>query len=577
MIRSVAILCLAIAMLVAVESAPAAVYTVTKTADTSDGTCDADCSLREAITAANATADNDVIVFSLPLFSSPQTITLSGTELVVAANGTLTIYGTGANRLTISGNNTSRILATGANVVVNIHGLRFTGGNGAGTLNTGRGGAIYNVGGTMVLTDSVLTSNSAANGGAMNNAASTGPAVNANLTIVNCVVSNNSSTSSGAALQNFSTSTVHMRNTTVNNNTSSGTGIASAFQANGSVTITNSTFSGNSSPGGTGGGIYYNGTSLIVTNSTFAFNTAGVGGGGVHRTGTNPTANFRNSIIAYNSGAAANVDAFGLITSHGSNIIGTVGTSTGWVAADQQNVDPLLSPLGFHGGSGMTHFPLAASTAINMGDNCVINATCAAGNPPVAVNIDERGVTRPFGASVGVGAVEASGEYYALLPSSTAGVPYNFTVVPANGVFTYSVNSGSLGGLTLGGSSPTTVTGTAPAAGSFNALVHITGTPGQTFHNYRVHVLADPNLRSITGRVVGNSGEPISRAYVTLTGLNGGTYTTTTSGFGYFRIDGVPAGLTGTLTTSSKKGVAFDPIVITVSDVIEGLVITAQP
>ncbi len=42
-------------------------------------------------------------------------------------------------------------------------------------------------------------------------------------------------------------------------------------------------------------------------------------------------------------------------------------------------------------------------------------------------------------------------------------------------------------------------------------------------------------------------------------------------------MDGVPAGLTGTITVSSKKGVTFDPIVITVSDVIEGRGIAAQP
>ncbi|MBA3350967.1 MAG: hypothetical protein H0U23_00830 [Blastocatellia bacterium] len=53
--------------------------------------------------------------------------------------------------------------------------------------------------------------------------------------------------------------------------------------------------------------------------------------------------------------------------------------------------------------------------------------------------------------------------------------------------------------------------------------------------------------------------------------------TAITNGFGYFRMDGVPAGLTGTITVSSKKGVTFDPIVITVSDVIEGRGIAAQP
>ena len=41
--------------------AQAATFTVTKTADTNDGACDADCSLREAIIAANAAVGADVI------------------------------------------------------------------------------------------------------------------------------------------------------------------------------------------------------------------------------------------------------------------------------------------------------------------------------------------------------------------------------------------------------------------------------------------------------------------------------------------------------------------------------------
>jgi CSLREA domain-containing protein len=41
-------------------------FTVTKTADTNDGACDADCSLREAIVAANARVGVDVIAFNIP-------------------------------------------------------------------------------------------------------------------------------------------------------------------------------------------------------------------------------------------------------------------------------------------------------------------------------------------------------------------------------------------------------------------------------------------------------------------------------------------------------------------------------
>ena len=39
----------------------AATFTVTKTADTNDGACDGDCSLREAIVATNAIASADPI------------------------------------------------------------------------------------------------------------------------------------------------------------------------------------------------------------------------------------------------------------------------------------------------------------------------------------------------------------------------------------------------------------------------------------------------------------------------------------------------------------------------------------
>ena len=42
----------------------AATFVVTKTADTADGTCDADCSLREAIIAANAAAGADLMGFA---------------------------------------------------------------------------------------------------------------------------------------------------------------------------------------------------------------------------------------------------------------------------------------------------------------------------------------------------------------------------------------------------------------------------------------------------------------------------------------------------------------------------------
>jgi CSLREA domain-containing protein len=82
--------------------ASAATLTVTKLADTNDGTCDSDCSLREAIAASSA---GDTIVFADGLTG---TITLGGTKLTV--NHSLTIQGPGANVITISGNDQSPVI-----------------------------------------------------------------------------------------------------------------------------------------------------------------------------------------------------------------------------------------------------------------------------------------------------------------------------------------------------------------------------------------------------------------------------------------------------------------------------------
>ena len=218
----------------------------------------------------------------------------------------------------------------------------------------------------------------------------------------------------------------------------------------------------------------------------------------------------------------------------------------------------------------MTNMLLSGSPAINAGQNCVVDQTCSANNPPAALTTDQRGVARPFGASVDVGAVEASGDYYALLPSATAAVPYTFTLVPANNGFTYMLNSGSFGGLTLNGGTTTTLSGTAPTAGPFNGLVQIVGGPGQAFQNYRINVLWDPNIVYVTGRILTADGAPVSRAYVYLVGFDGGIRVGLSNPFGYFRIEGIPAGTNGSLEVN-KKGLSFDPQPIAVYDVTENI------
>src|SRR5688572_30845065 len=74
-------------------------WTVTKTADTNDGACDADCSLREAIDVA---ASGDTIDFD-------PSLGVSYTEIVLTSNlvidKDLTISGPGSDVMGISGNN----------------------------------------------------------------------------------------------------------------------------------------------------------------------------------------------------------------------------------------------------------------------------------------------------------------------------------------------------------------------------------------------------------------------------------------------------------------------------------------
>src|SRR4051812_37608201 len=82
-------------------SLPANTLLVTKTDDTNDGVCDADCSLREAVGAANVSAGDDVINFDLSVFGGPQTMILANGSLKPTGSAMVTINGPGANLLTI--------------------------------------------------------------------------------------------------------------------------------------------------------------------------------------------------------------------------------------------------------------------------------------------------------------------------------------------------------------------------------------------------------------------------------------------------------------------------------------------
>jgi CSLREA domain-containing protein len=377
-----------------IQTSFAATYTVTKTDDTNDGVCDADCSLREAMAVSNSTADNDVIEFS-SLFDTAQTITLtSGSDLImttVVTAGTLTINGKGANKLTISGNNTRRVfsLPTASNLTLN--GMTITGGNGTSvSVSSGAGGGIYVTAATLNLDNVTVTGNSTLGGSA-----------------------------GGGIIYSNVGNVGRITNSTISNNTAASSG---GIQANGSILFANTTISGNTSTGTSGvcgGGLRAFGGTITVVNSTITNNSSAnttIGGGGLCRAGT-VTVNMLNTILAGNTGASdpdfsTSTSTATAVFSSGNNIVGVVGTrSTGWIATDLINTAADIGALANNGGQTNTHLPNDESPAIEGGNNCVVTDSCGAITLGFNLTTDQRGLLRQatigfLGVNVDIGSTE---------------------------------------------------------------------------------------------------------------------------------------------------------------------------
>ncbi|MCA9123215.1 MAG: DUF11 domain-containing protein [Planctomycetaceae bacterium] len=378
-------------------------------------------SLRQAVLEANLAAGADNIQFQGD--ASTGTIDLTSGEIQIA--DTLTIAGPGAQNLTIDARTQSRIfniLPSAGSITV--MGLTLTGGQVAG-----RGGAI-NSRSSNVLTvvASVLSGNRADYDAADPNDSGGGAIYTdaGSVNVVNSVISDNHVRGDfvfGGGIYS-DTGSVMVESSTISGNTASngadadGGGIA-AFTGN--VTVSNSTLLGNSAENGgaifalgglvivdnstlsnnsaqfLGGGIYSDGSSVAISSSTIFGNTAEValpvpeeGGAGIYFyvDPATPQASLHitNSIIAGNNSLSDRAPEFsqpngviditysligdntdtGLTASafpdamSGNNIVGdpsTIGL-----------IDPLLGPLGNHGGSTPTHTLLPGSPAIDVGD-----------------------------------------------------------------------------------------------------------------------------------------------------------------------------------------------------------------
>ena len=408
-----------ITMLAMASPARAANIVVTSNADSGAGT------LRAAVATANGNNQADTITFNLPAGSRTITL-LSEIEFTEATNTTID----GGSLVTVSGGNATRVfrvsgyesggytLATSLSInrltVSNGNAAEFASGGGidsdVGTLSVtnstfsnnsaSSGGGIYNSSGRLSVTNSTFSNNSAEfTGGGIVTYGAGSHAGTGTLNITDSTISGNTAVFGAGGIDN-SRGTLSVTDSTISNNSVThqgdtrygGGGIRSA----GSSTIENSTISGNSAY--VGGGILNGDGTTNIRSTTITSNTAAANqGAGVASYGDNRTFTVvGNSIIAANS--TTDVDLFSgsvnSFTSEGYNVIGD-GNATGDfnTTGDQRGVtDPKLGSLQNNGGPTMTHALLTGSPAINNGSTTLAT--------------DQRGVSRPQGAADDVGAFE---------------------------------------------------------------------------------------------------------------------------------------------------------------------------
>jgi CSLREA domain-containing protein len=225
---------------------------VTKLADTDDGTCDKDCSLREALSAAPGDA---TIAFKQSLGGG--TIALKNT-LMIEKN--VKIEGSAAKSIIISGKDFVRVFYVASGVNFTIINLMITRGfqKGISGLDAGRPRQVAGLGG------------SAYGGGLYNNGGE--------VTIANCTFSDNGAVGGFGGVGDFSAGGSGGKGG------NGGNALGGGLYNLGRLIVANSTFSGNRAVGGGGGPGGYAG------DSGFGGGTGGEGGdgmgGGLYNAGT---------------------------------------------------------------------------------------------------------------------------------------------------------------------------------------------------------------------------------------------------------------------------------------------------
>ncbi len=298
------------------------------------GACTAapgDCSLRQAVAAANAAVTADDVTFQSTLTGQVSLTAAAGGEIPISGNQ-LYINGPAADRVTVAAAPTSRIFnvnTSPAGSLVTIYDLTLTGGN-----VVGDGGAVLNT--------------------------------NAHFNLKECVLSGNDATEDGGAVYN-AVPAGQISDTTIAGNTAGddGGGVYAQFS---SGAILNSTITGNSAVD-MGGGLYSNSGGELV-DATISGNGPAANGGGVWA---------KNGLDIYNSIISENIAAAGFDLGSVSNVfdaqfslIKDPGGATINSTVPGSNIfglTPQLGPLQDNGGTTPTMRPAATSPVIDVGSS----------------------------------------------------------------------------------------------------------------------------------------------------------------------------------------------------------------
>jgi CSLREA domain-containing protein len=325
-----------------------ALITVSTTADQFDppATVGGGCSLREAISAANADAPADTIL----LFPATYTLTLTGANEDGNATGDLDI----TRQLAITGSVTNArntIIQAGTTSTNGIDRVLHASSNGNLTLSgvTVRYGQINDDGG--------------------------GIKTDRNLTLTNVAITENDATTgkSGGGISHQG-NTLTINGTTISGNTAADQG-GGFHTTSGNATLTNVTITNNTAANG--GGIRVNSGTKTLVNATVSHNTAPTGSNIDRNSGT---INLRNTIVSDGSGGQ---NCNGTIGNTANNL--DSGTSCGFGTANnsKSSANANLGALTNNTGPTDTRALLSPSAAID------------AGTAVIAPNVDQRGESRP--------------------------------------------------------------------------------------------------------------------------------------------------------------------------------------